>query len=73
MSTALKMASPLMWVGGKHASAKRIVTAFPSPEMYDTYVEVFVLWSACSTGLRGQDTSTCQRTSFFSVNLRGIY
>ena len=41
MSTALKMASPLMWIGGKHASAKRIVAAFPSPEMYDTYVEVF--------------------------------
>ena len=41
MSTTMKMASPLMWIGGKHASAKRIVAAFPSPELFDTYVEVF--------------------------------
>ena len=33
--------SPLNWVGGKYYSAKRIVDAFPRPESYDAYVEVF--------------------------------
>jgi DNA adenine methylase len=31
--------SPLKWIGGKHASAQRIVSAFPSPDAYDIYVE----------------------------------
>ncbi|HLG79131.1 MAG TPA: DNA adenine methylase [Ktedonobacteraceae bacterium] len=41
MNTSPKIVSPLMWVGGKFASAKRIVKAFPPPELYGTYVEVF--------------------------------
>jgi site-specific DNA-adenine methylase len=41
MRTATKLASPLMWVGGKHAQAARIVTAFPRADMYGTFVEVF--------------------------------
>lgn len=42
MSTAAtRLASPLMWIGGKSASAARIVSAFPSAHTYDTYVEVF--------------------------------
>lgn len=32
--------SPLKWVGGKYASADRIVSAFPNPRNYDTYVDV---------------------------------
>ncbi len=42
MSTAAtRLASPLPWVGGKGASAGRIVSAFPSPSTYDTYGEAF--------------------------------
>jgi DNA adenine methylase len=32
--------SPLKWVGGKHASAPRIVGAFPDPREYDMFVDV---------------------------------
>lgn len=32
--------SPLKWIGGKSAAAERIVTAFPLPHLYDTYVDV---------------------------------
>lgn len=49
MNAAMKMTSPLIWIGGKFASAKRIVAAFPPPEMYGTYVEVFGL---CVRALR---------------------
>ncbi|GHO94817.1 DNA methyltransferase [Reticulibacter mediterranei] len=31
--------SPLKWIGGKYASASRIVAAFPSPHSYTTYLE----------------------------------
>ena len=41
MNTATHIVSPLAWVGGKNASAERIVSAFPPPDAYDTYVEVF--------------------------------
>jgi DNA adenine methylase len=41
MNTATRLVSPLPWVGGKNASAERIVSAFPPPDAYDTYVEVF--------------------------------
>lgn len=40
-TTATHIASPLLWVGGKSASASRILAAFPPPDTYDTYVEVF--------------------------------
>ena len=40
MST-IESGSPLHWVGGKHASAKRILAAFPPSSVYGTYVEVF--------------------------------
>jgi DNA adenine methylase len=30
-----------MWIGGKSASAERIVSAFPPSHTYDTYVEMF--------------------------------
>ena len=33
--------SPVPWVGGKSASAHRIVSAFPPSQTYGTYVEVF--------------------------------
>jgi DNA adenine methylase len=33
--------SPLSWIGGKYYSAARILRAFPEPEQYDTYVELF--------------------------------
>jgi DNA adenine methylase len=39
MSTQ-QVRSPLKWIGGKHASAERIVAAFPPPSAYDRYVEV---------------------------------
>src|SRR5579859_6938393 len=39
--TAVEMVSPLHWVGGKHASAKRILAAFPPSSAFDTYVELF--------------------------------
>lgn len=32
--------SPLKWIGGKNAAAKRIVAAFPDPSCYDTFVDV---------------------------------
>lgn len=35
----IEVRSPLKWIGGKSASAERIVDAFPSPASYDTYVE----------------------------------
>ena len=35
------IASPLAWVGGKHVAAPRILAAFPPPQNYTTYVEVF--------------------------------
>jgi len=38
---ATKVLSPLAWVGGKHAAAARILAAFPPPDMYESYVEVF--------------------------------
>jgi DNA adenine methylase len=31
--------SPLKWIGGKYASASRIVAAFPPPRWYTTYLE----------------------------------
>jgi DNA adenine methylase len=31
--------SPLKWIGGKAASAQRIVAAFPLPSSYDVYIE----------------------------------
>ena len=40
MST-IESASLLHWIGGKHASAKRILAAFPPSSAYDTYVEAF--------------------------------
>ncbi len=39
MTTQLR--SPLPWVGGKYYSAQRILAAFPPPESYDTYVDLF--------------------------------
>ncbi len=33
------ISSPLKWIGGKAASAQRIIAAFPSPNSYDVYVE----------------------------------
>ena len=39
MTTHLR--SPLPWIGGKYYSAQRILAAFPAPESYDTYVELF--------------------------------
>jgi DNA adenine methylase len=33
--------SPIIWVGGKYYSASRILAAFPPPDRYSTYVEVF--------------------------------
>lgn len=39
-STAVS-ASPLRWIGGKFAAARRIVAAFPPDSTYKTYVEVF--------------------------------
>lgn len=41
MKTATTITSPLCWVGGKSLSARRILEAFPPPDHYDTYVEVF--------------------------------
>jgi len=32
--------SPLKWIGGKYASAERIVSTFPDSSTYDRYVEV---------------------------------
>jgi len=40
MSTAIAI-SPLQWVGGKFAAARRIVATFPLASAYGTYVEVF--------------------------------
>lgn len=37
--TALR--SPLPWIGGKHYSAQRILRAFPSPQSYNVYVDLF--------------------------------
>ena len=36
----VQVRSPLLTVGGKSASAERIVSAFPPPHCYDRYVEV---------------------------------
>lgn len=36
-----KLVSPLCWTGGKFVAARRILAAFPPPETYGTYVEVF--------------------------------
>jgi DNA adenine methylase len=33
--------SPLPWIGGKYYSRERIVGAFPRPESYKTFVDVF--------------------------------
>jgi DNA adenine methylase len=33
--------SPLPWVGGKYYSADRIIAAFPSPDQYKTFCDVF--------------------------------
>jgi DNA adenine methylase len=33
--------SPLPWIGGKYYSAQRILGAFPPPQNYDVYVELF--------------------------------
>jgi DNA adenine methylase len=38
---AAALTSPLSWVGGKHAAARRIVAAFPPAASYGTYVDVF--------------------------------
>jgi DNA adenine methylase len=35
------VASPLPWIGGKHYLARKIVSAFPDPSSYDTYVDLF--------------------------------
>jgi DNA adenine methylase len=35
------LVSPLCWTGGKFVAARRILAAFPPPETYGTYVEVF--------------------------------
>ena len=37
----IPLRSPLPWIGGKYYSAQRILAAFPPPESYDTYVELF--------------------------------
>jgi site-specific DNA-adenine methylase len=37
--SASPVASPIKWIGGKHASAHRIVAAFPPPSSYDLYIE----------------------------------
>lgn len=37
----LSLRSPLPWIGGKYYSAQRILAAFPAPESYNTYVELF--------------------------------
>lgn len=34
-----RVASPLKWIGGKHASARRILAAFPPAHRYETYHE----------------------------------
>lgn len=39
--TTLPLRSPLPWVGGKYYSAPRILHAFPAPQDYDVYVELF--------------------------------
>ncbi len=41
MTTVCDVSSPLYWVGGKYAAAKRILAAFPLASAYGTYVEVF--------------------------------
>jgi DNA adenine methylase len=33
--------SPVKWMGGKHASASRILQAFPDPRTYRVYIEPF--------------------------------
>src|SRR5258708_13181450 len=33
--------SPIPWIGGKYYSASKILEAFPSPQSYSTYVELF--------------------------------
>src|SRR3954447_2400679 len=33
--------SPLPWIGGKHYSARHIITQFPPSANYDSYVELF--------------------------------
>ena len=39
--TAVSIRSPLPWIGGKYYSAPRILQAFPVPQNYDAYVELF--------------------------------
>lgn len=41
MTISPVLPSPLTWIGGKHAAARRIVAAFPPASSYGTYVEVF--------------------------------
>jgi DNA adenine methylase len=41
MTMRCEVTSPLPWTGGKHASARRILAAFPPAAAYDTYVEPF--------------------------------
>jgi DNA adenine methylase len=36
-----QLRSPLLWVGGKFYSAQYILAAFPPPESYGTYVDLF--------------------------------
>ncbi len=39
MTSQVQVRSPLKWIGGKFHSASRILTAFPSPQSYQTYHE----------------------------------
>jgi DNA adenine methylase len=39
--TRWNIRSPLPWIGGKYFSAAHIVEAFPAPEAYDVYVDLF--------------------------------
>src|SRR5579859_1968522 len=41
MNTSPRLRSPVPWIGGKHYSALTILKAFPAPDAYDVYVDLF--------------------------------